>query len=340
MPCVLEGEYNMKLVAEQIKYLRERREELVSRKNAFTRYLSNSREKESMEGFGTPVYTDYAEHDEYGRYLQEIKQIDETLRNAEIVVDRNFDQIDVGTAFYAQFEGDEEKERITLVDKGITATSLYQFVSLDSDFGKAILGKIDGDKVEYTVSATGRKINVSIDSIDRMREQYTHFIREKSGPCRMSKVVKNELRELKENNPEEYARRHEVTSSQKELAREELAREKELTPVRKAFLNRILQSKTASLNTDGTIGFGSKVTVLLRDENGKVEEKTFEFINRAISTELDCHYVERISPLGAAIYGLRKDDVFCVQRNHMPSLQGVVVSVDNDYNLGTKRVIY
>ena len=40
----------MKLIAEQVKYLRERKEELLQKKNEFKRYLRENREKDTMDG--------------------------------------------------------------------------------------------------------------------------------------------------------------------------------------------------------------------------------------------------------------------------------------------------
>ena len=327
----------MKLVAEQIKYLRERKEELLRRKKAFAHYLSNNREKDSLEGIGT-IYTDFQGNDEYRRNLHEINKIESLLANSEIIVNRDLDKIGVGTAFYAQFVGEDEKERITLVEGGLPTYTGYDFVSLDSDFGKAVFGKKDGDTVVYTVSATGRQIGVSIDAIDRMSEKYTHFIREKETSSRMTKTVKDELASLKVHNPEEYQERHAVSYSQIELANEELQREKNLSSSRKSFLQRIVSSKPASFPNDGSIGVGSRVVVLLQDETGATVQKSFEFINRAVSTELEDHYVERISTLGNALFGLKKDDTFMVRRSHKPSLKGIVVSVDNEYLNEAKRV--
>ena len=317
----------MKLIAEQVKYLRERKEELLQKKREFTRYLSESRERDTMDE-STFVYNDYHENQNFRRALKEIDTIDEALQNCEIVTDRNFDTIDIGTAFYATFAGDEEKERITLVDTGIVANHNCGFVSLDSDFGKAVYGKKDGDTVSYTVNATGRKLSVTIDEIDRMKENYTHFLRENNTNKRMCGAVKRKLSELKENSLEEYNARHMVSASQVRLAQEELARGNNLSTTRKAFLNQMAHSRV-DLPKDGTIGVGSRVTVLLKDENDEVEYKQFEFINRAISSELEEHYVERISTLGNTIFGLKKNDTFTVRRNHLPSLQGVVLDVVN-----------
>ncbi len=328
----------MKLVAEQVKLLRKKREELLKSKREYSKYLSESRERDSIDGT-TPFYADYLEGQNYQRTMKELHRIEDILSSAELVIDRNFDSIEVGTAFYAQFDGDDEKERITLVESDASMGHDFHLVSLDSDFGKAIQGHTDGDYITYTVKATGRKIGVSIDSIDRMKNHYDHYIREVSGPSRMSKVVKSELRELKQANPEEYKRRHGVSYSQIELAEEELKRESDLTPTRKAFLNRIIHSTPEALPTDGSIGIGSHVQVLLTDEAGRTTIKDFEMINRAVSYELDDHYVERITPLGNAIYGLRANDTFTVSRNHKPNLQGVVLMVQNDLTKQSQRVL-
>ena len=62
-------------------------------------------------------------------------------------------------------------------------------------------------------------------------------------------------------------------------------------------------------------------------QDGK--EMSFELVNRAVSTEIEGEYVERISPLGEAIYGLRVGEQFSVKRSHKPNLKGVITQVEN-----------
>ena len=60
---------------------------------------------------------------------------------------------------------------------------------------------------------------------------------------------------------------------------------------------------------DGTIGVGTRFE-LKYNKDGQIETLTGEMINQAVSDEVDTDYVERISPLGQQIYGLRAGDPF------------------------------
>ena len=328
----------MKLVAEQVKLLREKKAELLKKEKEFMDYLANHRENDKMDGIGN-IYTDYVENEGYRRNIREIDEIEKALSHSDIITDRNFDEIDVGTAFYAHFVGDDEAERILLVEKGVSNTPDYHMVSLDSDFGKAVLGKKDGETVVYTVAATGRKIGVTISSIDRMRNNYAHFIREKRDTDRMSSVARRDLSFLKKFDRLEYERRQRPTASQKELIMEELEREKDMSTSRRAFLNRVLSRPTAVATSDNTVEAGSKVTFYIQNEDRTdLEERNVEVINRAYSTELEDHYVESISPLGNAIMGLHVGEYFSVPKKNQPSLRGVITSISNQNSKEDIRV--
>ena len=329
----------MKLVAEQIKYLRERKRELEAERGRYANYC-RTRESAGVEGIGAPHYIDYQEEMGHDHARRELAQIERALSKGEFVTDRNFDVIDIGTAFYMEFE-DGDRDKAMLVEKhyGEPGNSLY--ASIESDLGNAVRGSREGDEVSYTVQATGRQLKVKIVEIDRMRENYEHFIKERAYTDRISKPATRELKILKDTNPEEYRRRHAITPSQRELLIEEANKincghTDPLSVSHRGHLSQLLKEEITCPNPeDDTIQIGSQVEVLLQDETGS-KSYQFELINRAVSTELESNYVERISPLGTAIYGLRADDTFTIRRSHQPSINGIVVSVQNDYQ--TRRV--
>lgn len=330
----------MKLVPEQIKYLRDRKKILEQKRKEYQEYLEG-RDKTGFEKIGMPQYGDFASDMEYRTYLKENQEVDETLATSTFQSERNYEFIDIGTLFQVRFEDEDETEDFMLVEKGISHDSM-NLVSLESDLGKAVEGRREKESITYTVKSTGRKISITIQKIETMREKYEHFIRERKTTDRMSDPVKKELRELKASNIDEYNNRHAITASQLELAKEELAK----IPLRptsqndigkRSYLNKIITtSKVVTPPEDDTIGVGSEAEILLTDENGNNKEMSFEFINAAVSTELESQYVERISPLGNAIFGLRKDDTFQVPRKNKPKLKGIVVSVNNKSDI--KRV--
>ena len=322
----------MKLIPEQIKYLREREKELSERREKYLKYCTN-RDGVCIDNVGMPHFADYQADAEYYRDYNELKTIRSVLNSGEFLVDRDFDKIDIGTAFTVRFDDTDELDRVLLVDSSNLGFSI-NFVSVDSDFGNAVFGKEPGDNVSYVVKATGRTISLKIEDIDKIHEHYEHFIKEKPIASRISSSEKRKLSQLKKNNINEYEKRHMLSDSQISLVKEELNKlDRDLdnsSSTKRRFLMDVLEkNKRAKSPNDDSIGIGSVVTVLLTDSNGNVFEKTFEMINQAVSTELESHYVERISPLGKVIYGLKPNDTFRVLQKHKPSLKGIVVSVDN-----------
>ena len=86
------------------------------------------------------------------------------------------------------------------------------------------------------------------------------------------------------------------------------------------------ESKVAKQLDDGTIGVGTRFE-LRYNKDGKIETLTGEMINQAVSDEVDTDYVERISPLGQQIYGLRVGDPFTF-RDGNKMYKGFIAAVE------------
>ena len=325
----------MKLTGEQVKYLRERRKELLGRYDEYHSYVKN-RERTSVDDVGCPMVGDFNDDMNAARILAEGNEVNTALRRGRIILDRDYQRIDIGTGFYLYFPGRKDKvRRLLMIDSSSPSLSL-QTVSKDTDLGQVILGKQAGEEISYRVRANGRMVHATIQEIDEDSSHYERFIREVPTTKRMSQLAKNKLKELKENNIEEYQCWHQLTRSQKTLVQEELAKicndSKDYSDIRmRSFYEKLLEGETAIAVEGDSIGVGSIVTLQLVDDAGNIIEKTFEMINRAVSSELESDYVERISPLGIQIYGLKPSDTFEVRRNHLPRLHGKILSVYNGY---------
>ena len=86
--------------------------------------------------------------------------------------------------------------------------------------------------------------------------------------------------------------------------------------------------KVAQLPTDGSIGVGTAFSIMFFGEE-RVTTKRVEMINQAVGDELTDNYVERVSPLGSQIYGLKEQEEFIVFVNGYQSLTGIVYDIDN-----------
>ena len=323
----------MKLIPEQVKSLRNRKCELLRMKEKYYDAL-HYREKEQFD-----LGVLYEDDSSYRDALLEIKEIDRLLKEGEFVSKRDFSSIDVGTRFRVFYDGDrEDYEELLLVDQ-LTLPRPIEFVSLESDMGRAVLGKKVGDTVSYSVEATGNTVHLTIESIDQIRSHYDHFIRERKYDRRVRKIAKREISDSIQK--DSYSTQTILSPSQYELLLEEKEKLDRSTgssvASKKGFITKMLNYPVVLPPVDDSIGIGSFVTVFLTD--GKSEEyKSFEMIHHAVSTELESNYVEKISTLGNSIFGKRKGDSFKVVRNGEKHLKGIVVSIDNTL-FGVKQIL-
>ena len=323
----------MKLIPEQVKILRDRKKELLALKDECYERLF-FKEREDIDKMG-PLYED---DPTYRNAVSELSSIYNTLDSGEFISKRNFECIDVGTKFRVSYEDDpHDFEDLILVETSV-GTTFFEYVSLDSEMGRAVYGKKVGDDITYTVKATGIPIKIHIDEIDTIRDHYEHFIREKKYDLRVRKEAKMDIsRSIQEGS---YLDSLVITPRQYEMLVQEMNKigdeSNKSIAGKKGFLTKCLRLPVVESPNDDTIGIGSIVTVFLTDGE-KEEYKTFEFIHSAVSTELESDYVEKISTLGSAIYGKKVNDTFKVVRREK-HLKGIIISIDNEYNRDIKRV--
>jgi len=319
----------MKLIAEQVRYLREKKQELLRKKIEYAAYCKN-RETLASDWISSSPMADLGEDNHMSRAIGELHQIDNMLKDSDIVLDRNFDQVDIGTKFSVTFDDDDVAESIILTEGNPLTSANFNFVTLDSALGKAIIGHKKGDKISYKV-ANGREITATVADIDTMSDHYEHFICETPYSNRGSSAQRKHLTELNRlgNNDS-----NQITSSQADLIKDEISRlnhgHKTASSIaKKALLKKILYSSPIAKPEGNRVGIGSQVQVLILDGDKEID-KSFELINRAYTTELDAHYVERTSALGNAVYGLKEGDSFKVNRMKGNPYTGVVMTVINE----------
>ena len=332
----------MKLIPEQIIYLRKRERELKEAIASYQDYLT-SRDKSSIEhSIGTFVGDKFTD-DQYQMDQDSYTSVINLLTDAEYITNRDTKTIQIGTKFIIEFTNTPMTDAIILTDAifglPIVFNESLKFVSCASPLGKSVIGKKEGEIISYNLPQghLNTKVEGTIKEIIGNPQEYLHFIRERKFHNRISKAARRELHCLLESNDlkakEEYARRQEITASQKMLLMiegEQLARTAS-DPVKTARLKNIKKLLTNSAlalpPADGTIGIGSRFEIMLSD-GSKTETQEAELINRAVTSELEEEYVERISPLGTKVFGLRIGDTFKVQKSNK-IYTGLVVDVDN-----------
>ncbi len=313
----------MILIPEQISYLRKQIFTTKENINSYKDYLT-SKDITSGDYSSRAFIGDSVLDDQYSRERKIYSDTMYALETSEYKTNRTTDIVDIGTKFTIQFDGDPEHDEIILVEGTEGLSFRDGFVSLNSPLGQNVIGKKENDRFEYVVT-TGttlrdkRTIRGTIVSINKDPKSYVHFIKEKDKKERISKKYK--------------ARRHELLTTPTEEAKKELEGYQTISVSQRLILlieadrlskkgnnrsainrmtvvKRLLSdAKFAPRPTDGTIGVGTKFEIKI-NRDGVIETRQAEMINQAISEELDCDYIERISPLGYQLFGLRTGDSF------------------------------
>lgn len=331
----------MRLTPEEISYLRKEIRRIRESRDSYFEYMKN-REIKASTGSEMIAIGDVLTEESYGRTFANYKAMCEMLSNSEYVREPSTDKIDIGTRFVVSYDGDDEDDYIILTEGGYGSLPTDTIVTTDSPLGKVVIGKKEGEPFEFTLgndirmSLSRRKITGTIKEIKTDPSCYLHFIRDRKYASRISRKNKNLFTELAQEDTEEAKacldKWHEITQSQKEMLGieiERLSRTKKTpqTLSRLAYIQELgKKSPIAPLQTDGTIGIGTRFELMTTDGE-TVTTNEYEMINRAISDELENEYIERISPLGDKIFGLKQNDEFEFVQNRK-KYRGVITKVE------------
>ena len=325
----------MRLIPEEIAYLRRKKKELERRcEQAF--YDIKQYDHDTNNGVKIASF-DELNGNTYQHYADECLRLEQLLIKGQVVKERDFDKIDVGTGFYIRNNDTLEENRFVLTENSFYLSSDYNLISLNSNLGKAVLGKKDGDLITYKDAEDKGTISATILQIDRKESNYVSFIRDKAMIDRhCGRFIPYELHYYLIR-----SRKYDITPSQLELLKENIKKldydsaisGKDMQSL-KASLAKSMEAKIAPPpKDDGTVHVGSRVEVLL-NRDGVVSKKKFELIEWAYSTELDCDYEEFNSSLGCKVFHSKVNDRFIIDDNYF----GQIISVDNEYNHKKERV--
>lgn len=325
----------MKLIPEEISYLRKEARRLKERQDAYYEYMK-TREIKSSHGPELQPIGDVLTEDAFQREIQNYRSAVEALTNAEYITHPSTEKIEVGTKFIVSYDSDEDEDLLVLTESGLGFLPSDMFVTVDSPLGQSIQGKKAGETFEFSlkddirISLPRRSIKGEIKEIKTDRSLYTQFIRSKKKSHRISKALS---RINEETITSDDSRNLEITESQKELLEIELKRltKKARTAgesCRLTNIKKLLRTATiATPRTDDKIGIGSTFEIVIT--NGyETLTKECEMINIAVGDELEGEYVEKISPLGTNIYGLEANDIFYFRQGNK-RYKGVVTNVHN-----------
>lgn len=333
----------MILIPEQISCLRSQIKTTKENIRSYNDYLS-SKDITSGDYSSRAFIGDSVLDDQYSLERKKYRDAMYALEHADYKSDRSTDVIDIGTKFTVEFDGDFERDELLLVEgaDGLTISVNDGFISLSSLLGQNVIGKKEGDRFSYTV-ITGRMpsdkrhISGTIKTINKDPKAYASFIREKRKNDRISKIYKARRHELLTSDTpeaiEELESYNTISLSQRMLLLIEAERLSKYGKDR-AAINRMTvvkkllsEAKVAKPKDDGTIGVGTKFE-LKYNKDGEIQTITAEMINQAVTEEIDTDYVERVSPLGQQIFGLRVGDPFTF-RDGNKVYKGSVAAVMN-----------
>lgn len=270
--------------------------------------------------------------------LSEKRQL---LEKSPLLKIRVTDNINIGTKFTLKMIGQDPKEMM-LVDEVLADGNQEEFICKNSSLGQLLFGKKEGDFVLETFEKGNTVVLGRVEEIKKDPRDYVHFIRDqKNTRDRMSKKVRREFRLLKEMKDVDFEAMkkwedwHTITFSQQQLLKEELqyyleAEKLSFVEQKRLFCIRqiLKENQLAQLPQDDSIGVGTEFSITLQTEKGLVTKRV-EMINQAFSNETDREFIERISPMGYQIFGLKEQETFHFYSSKFGNIEGIVFDIDN-----------
>lgn len=174
----------MKLIPEQVSKITRRLEQAKLELQGYEDYFS-----ELSRGSGDNNYTvedggNGFTLSQFHQCEQKIKDYEKALQEAERITKIDVHQIDLGTKFILQFDGEEECELFTLVDTTLGMDS--QCVTLGSPVGQSLFHLTKGQ--EFSVDlGNGRKTSGKVKDIITNSKEYIRYITSRNFSNRISR---------------------------------------------------------------------------------------------------------------------------------------------------------
>ena len=275
----------------------------------------------------------------------ELKEYEEILRSNDYLKKIRTDRVSLGSKINLYLQELEKYITIILVDNITNADSNKLYVKRNSLIGRSIYGKEKASNFSFcnhNIKINGKILDISSSP--------NNFIMNRPKSARICKDMEKYLRRLRqEHHLDELKKVNMISKSQFQLLLKErdrltrlLKREESInfSETDSALLGSIYaiysrlglvekaltEKNIADYSCDKYVGVGSKVSIVTKI-GANFASKTFEFINCAVSDELDTEYVEGISPLGNAIYNKRKGDTFTYKNKENITVEGIICDI-------------
>lgn len=140
--------YHEKLTREDVEKIRS---EIEHRKLVERKELIEAVKEARAHGDLSENFEYHAAKKEKNRNESRIRYLEKMLKNAQIVEDRSAsDEVGLNNTVSVEFEADGRTDTFRIVTS-VRGNSLKKLVSIESPFGKALLGKKEGDRVYVRV---------------------------------------------------------------------------------------------------------------------------------------------------------------------------------------------
>lgn len=333
----------MYLIPEQVLRIRNIISSAEKTREEFKEYQADRGSITRDDTCGHKIFDDVTDN-HYKREFRELDNSEYLLSTSQIVTRPSITHIKIGTKFWLSLNK-EKPEKYVLVETVAGMGVHERFVTASSPLGKELYGKTAGTDITYRVPL-GTQL-ATITEIVSSEDEYMQMLKDNSlgKTCRRAKKAIGDSKEAGTYEEEWLT----MSPSQEKLLNEEMNCLKKANEVRKdtkiegtihGLKWLLARYKRVSAPTDGTIGVGSQISITLKDKDGNLTTiDNVEFINRALSTELDGLYIERISTLGSTVYGLKQNDTFKVRLGYQ-EYTGIITNVYNKNYLTLPKYEY
>lgn len=163
----------MKLIPGQVHMLQQELINIKKQLRSYNDYFSDIQAISGDRNYTIDNGNDSVTASQHHHLEKQQKEYKELLKYADRVLTIDTEKIELGTKFYIQFDGEEEKELFTLVEKALGLN--LEHISTDSDIGKVLCHLKEKDRFE-TQLANGTKVSGTVTDIITNPKEYVRYI--------------------------------------------------------------------------------------------------------------------------------------------------------------------
>lgn len=158
----------MKLVEEQVRMIKEE----IANLSQDIHSLNYSKEREKPTYFTRPADSDYNSIIQIQQKAIRIKELIDILERSTVIKNPNSEVVEIGSRFNVFLKygkDDTDMISVTLIEKKVTTESSFNYITINSNIGKAIWHKKIGSRFRFK-DASGKRVEGLITSMEYERE--------------------------------------------------------------------------------------------------------------------------------------------------------------------------